>query len=89
MKLNRGHIYAVRVDSKLFAGTGVRVPESRQLPGTVELGPGKADAIAQLNKLNDPVAIAKRGKLMLPPPQVTPRPTSPWARQAAQARLIE
>lgn len=31
------------------------------------------DAIAQLNRLNDPMAIAKRGKLMLPPPQVTDR----------------
>ena len=29
------------------------------------------EAVAQLNKLNDPVAMAKRGKLMLPPPQVT------------------
>ena len=27
------------------------------------------DAVAQLNRLNDPLAIAKRGKLMLPPPQ--------------------
>ena len=26
-------------------------------------------AVAQLNRLNDPLAIAKRGKLMLPPPQ--------------------
>lgn len=31
------------------------------------------DVLAQLNKLNDATAIARRGKLMLPPPQVTDR----------------
>ena len=38
MKLNKGHIYAVRLDSKLFAGTGVRVPENPSLPGQVMRG---------------------------------------------------
>ena len=28
------------------------------------------EAVAHLNKLNDPLSIAKRGRLMLPPPQV-------------------
>ncbi|KAL1525879.1 hypothetical protein AB1Y20_020707 [Prymnesium parvum] len=31
------------------------------------------EAIAQLNKLNDPMAVSKRAKLMLPPPQVGDR----------------
>ena len=50
------------------------------------------DAVAQLNRLNDPLAIAKRGKLMLPPPQAraaprTPRAREPLARPAARALL--
>ena len=31
------------------------------------------EAVAQLNRLNDPLAIAKRSKLILPPPQVAER----------------
>ena len=31
------------------------------------------EAVAQLNRLNDPLAIAKRSKLLLPPPQVRGR----------------
>ena len=40
------------------------------------------DAVAQLNRLNDPLAIAKRGKLMLPPPQARAAPRTPRATRA-------
>mmetsp|Transcript_54097 Transcript_54097/g.124546 ORF Transcript_54097/g.124546 Transcript_54097/m.124546 type:complete len:794 (-) Transcript_54097:102-2483(-) len=43
------------------------------------------DAIAQINKLNDPQAIRKRGKLMLPPPQVTDRELEGVVKASASA----
>mmetsp|Transcript_38779 Transcript_38779/g.82618 ORF Transcript_38779/g.82618 Transcript_38779/m.82618 type:complete len:798 (-) Transcript_38779:366-2759(-) len=42
-------------------------------------------AIDQINKLNDPAAVRKRGRLMLPPPQVTDRELEGVVKASASA----
>jgi len=45
------------------------------------------EMIAQINALNDPAAISKRSKLMLPPPQVTDRELEGVVKASASAFL--
>ena len=47
------------------------------------------EAIAQLNKLNDPLAISKRSKLMLPPPQVGDRELEDVVKASASSIMAD
>lgn len=47
------------------------------------------EAIAQLNKLNDPMAISKRAKLMLPPPQVGDRELEDVVKASASSMMLD